>query len=82
MYANSRLLRATACITVALTCACTVGCVNSLRNTIPAQCLPPELLDPSRDDLVPIDFTLLGQKPPSAHVIGSDDILDVLKNSY
>jgi hypothetical protein len=54
-----------------------MGCVNSLKNTIPAQCLPPELLDPSRDDLVSIDFTLLGQKPPPAHVIGSDDILGI-----
>ncbi len=78
MYAsNDGLLRAFACMTVAVTCACSMGCVNSLRNTIPAQCLAPELLDPSRDDLVPIDFTLLGQKPPPAHVIGPDDILGV-----
>jgi hypothetical protein len=74
---TARLLRVLACITFALTCVCSIGCVNSLKHAIPAQCLPPEILGPSRDDLEPIDFTLLGQKPPPYHVIGPNDILGI-----
>ena len=77
MCASAQLLRVLGCVVLALACVCSMGCVNSLKNTIPAQCLSPELLDPSRDDLTPINFTLLGQKPPLAHVIGPDDILGI-----
>ena len=73
----ARQLRVLACITLVVACACSIGCVNSLKNTIPAQCLPPEFLDPSRDDLIPIDFTILGQVPPPAHVIAPGDILGI-----
>lgn len=66
-----------ACITFIFVCISSMGCVNSLKNTIPAQCLPPEYLDPSRDELVPIDFTILGQKPPTAYVIGPQDVLGI-----
>lgn len=63
--------------TVMVALVCASGCVNSLKGTIPAQCLPPEILGPSRDDLVPIDFTLLAQKRPPAHIIGPEDILGI-----
>jgi len=78
MYAPAALrLRVVACAVATMVCTCSIGCVNSLRNTIPASCLPPELLDTSRDELISIDFTMLGQKPPPAHVIGPDDILGI-----
>jgi hypothetical protein len=66
-----------ASVACAVICIALIGCVNSLRDTIPAQSLSPELQDPSRDDLVPIDFTFLGQCSPPAHVIGPDDILGI-----
>jgi hypothetical protein len=74
---TAHLLRRLACIALAVTSFCGTGCVNSLKNTIPAQCLPPELVGPSRDDLIPIDFTMLGQKAPAAHVIGPNDVLGI-----
>src|SRR5260370_15826504 len=71
------LLRRLACIALALLSVGGTGCVNSLKNTIPAQCLPPELVGSSREDLIPIDLTMLGQKAPAAHVIGPNDILGI-----
>ncbi|HVW00687.1 MAG TPA: polysaccharide biosynthesis/export family protein [Planctomycetaceae bacterium] len=66
-----------ACLLVAFVCLANVGCVNSLKNTVPAHCLPPDIVGPSRDDLQPINFTSLGQKAPPAHLIGPNDILGI-----
>jgi hypothetical protein len=69
--------RRLAALVLAVACLHSIGCVNSLKNTIPAHCLPPEILGPSRDNLEPVNFTSLGQKPPPAHLIGPNDILGV-----
>ena len=53
------------------------GCVNSIKNSIPAQCLPAEILGSSRDELVTIDLLQLGQSTPVEHIVGSGDVLGV-----
>ena len=63
-------------VAVALLC-CEIGCVNSLKHTIPVQELPPELVGPSRSHLREINFTALGQQAPPAHLTGPEDILGI-----
>ena len=68
---------------VVLTSLVCAGCmshiprITSSSGSIPANRLPPEILNSSRSDLVPIDFTLLRQQPPKSHVIGPRDVLGV-----
>jgi polysaccharide biosynthesis/export protein len=54
-----------------------VGCVNSLRNAVPVQDLPAFARGEMRDAKVPIDFTLLRQRPPAEHLIGAYDLLGI-----
>jgi hypothetical protein len=69
--------RTTLCVALALLCICGTGCVNSIKGAIPARCLSPDLSAAYRDHMAPIDFTLLRQDAPPAHLIGADDILGV-----
>lgn len=64
-------------VACAVACILAVGCVNSIKNTVPAQCLPEEIRGPSSEGLESIDFTRLGQKAPASHVIGPGDILGI-----
>ncbi len=53
------------------------GCTSIMTGAIPAAQLPPELLSAPRCPRVPIDFTLLRQKPPVGYIVGPRDILGI-----
>ncbi len=68
---------------VVLSCAMFAGCINPLaerslvKNSIPANTVKHCLGEKSRDNLVPIDFTLLRQTLPAEHIIGPRDVLGI-----
>ena len=53
------------------------GCMSSATHAIPANRLPMEVLARPRSPLIPIDFSLLRQQPPPAHIIGARDVLGI-----
>jgi len=53
------------------------GCISCAYRAVPANRLPGELLPASRSARVPIDFTLLRQQAPEAHIVGPRDVLGV-----
>jgi hypothetical protein len=57
-------------------CAC-CGCTTLMTNAIPAAQLPPEFAVQPRCPRVPIDFTLLRQRPPLGYIVGPRDILGI-----
>jgi len=81
--AGSRTLLAVAQCLAALACLGATGCVSDITrissacDAVPAFRLPNELLAPSRNGKVPIDFTLLRQQPPPVYFISPGDTLAV-----
>ena len=64
---------------VALLIATACGCSSLTQpiDGIPAHRLPPQFFSPPKNDLVPIDVSLLSQEPPRNYVLDSGDILGV-----
>jgi len=77
---NSKFLILFACLAMA-----SQGCVHGISshrdkikaNAIPAHRLPQEFRAPSRDRLVPLDFTQLRRTPIKDHVVGPRDVLGI-----
>ncbi len=44
---------------------------------IPANRLPPQFFAEEKNNLVPIDFSLLGQEPPRAYILDKGDVLGI-----
>lgn len=57
--------------------ASAIGCYCAHHHSIPARRLPPEWMPESRNCMVPIDFTLLRQDPPTQYAVGPRDVLGV-----
>src|SRR5688500_5210907 len=78
MFTTARTAAGRWCIVLAaiigLGCS---GCVCGTCKSVPVCRLPPHLLAPTRSEMIPIDYTLLRQTPPPAHVIGPEDILGI-----
>ncbi len=55
------------------------GCTALTRpiDGIPAKRLPPEFFDGEKNDLIPIDISLLGQEEPRSYVLGPGDIVGI-----
>jgi protein involved in polysaccharide export with SLBB domain len=55
------------------------GChsISNVRNTVPANRLPPEVLGELRESKGPIQFAALGQEKPAEHIVGPGDRLSV-----
>ncbi len=68
-------------MTVAALLSCMTGCQLHLNtwdgDSIPANRLDPDLFSCSREGLMPIPQTRLGQVPPQEHLVGSGDVLSV-----
>jgi protein involved in polysaccharide export with SLBB domain len=80
-YRFCRLFVVLYVVTAVTSCGCTTGIVSRhsslTRHSIPASRFPEELIARRRNDLVPIDLTLLQQQMPPEHLIGPDDILGI-----
>lgn len=53
------------------------GCVSFTHHAIPAYRLPQQFEAPSRCNLSPINFAMLGQNQPPEYILGSGDIIGV-----
>ncbi|MBA4017516.1 MAG: hypothetical protein C0483_10120 [Pirellula sp.] len=59
-------------------CSLLSGCCSQFAcDAVPANRMPCELLGESRSAKVPIDFSLLRQKPPEAYRLGPGDVLAI-----
>ncbi len=56
-----------------------VGCTSLTQpiNGIPSNRLPPQFFAEERNNLVPIDFSLLAQEPPRNHLLDRGDVLGI-----
>ncbi len=71
-----RCLRILPCV-VGLTVMSLTGCSSLLRNSIPVDRVPPELLAIPRENMQEISFTRLRQDAPETYLIGDGDVLGV-----
>lgn len=55
------------------------GCTALTRpiNGVPAKRLPPQFFEGEKDDLIPIDISLLAQEEPRQYILGPGDILGI-----
>ncbi len=53
------------------------GCITFTKHAIPASRLPNQFAAPSKSDLQPINFTILGGNKAREHVLDSDDVIAV-----
>jgi protein involved in polysaccharide export with SLBB domain len=71
-HANGRV------ITAALLCAMAMTGCTSIRNTVPARALnAPDIAQSPRSAQRPLNFMLLRQDPPEAHLLGRNDVLGI-----
>lgn len=70
-------------LAAALSSLCFVGALSGCTaltrpiDGIPAKRLPPEYFDGEKNDLIPIDISLLGQEEPRSYVLGAGDIVGI-----
>ncbi len=82
-HASSGPERRVRAAVLAIACyLCTVlsGCAaltNPVADGLPIDLVPPELLAESKEGLVPIPLSLLGQAPPEAYRLGPGDVLGI-----
>lgn len=55
-----------------------VGCVSCTRHAIPAYRLPTQFEAPSRCNLSPINFAVLGKESSADHTLGTGDVLALI----
>lgn len=65
----------TLCLGIALSTGC--SSLTSPISGIPARRLPPQFFAPPKNNLVPVDISLLSQEAPRNYILDSDDILGV-----
>lgn len=55
------------------------GCTSLTQpiNGVPSSRLPPQFFQEEKNNLVPIDFSLLGQEPPRQYVLDKGDVLGI-----
>jgi len=77
--AARRLLATAKQFAAGLFVATFAGCTALTQpiNGVPANRLPPEFFPPPKNDLVPVDFSLLALEPPRDYELGAGDILGV-----
>ncbi len=73
------LVRSTFCGLTAAVVMATGGCssLTTPISGIPAHRLPPQFFAPPKNNLVPIDVSLLSQEPPRSYVLDQGDIIGV-----
>ena len=66
-------------LAVLLLSAGTTGCTSLTQpiSGIPANRLPPQFFAEEKSNLVPIDFSVLGQEPPRQYILDKGDVLGI-----
>ena len=59
----------------ALTLTTFSGCITFTKHAIPASRLPNQFAAPSKSDLLPINFTILGSNKAKEHILDSGDVI-------
>lgn len=77
MHTNTMSCRARHLMCLAALIPCLSGCIMAAADALPASRLPPEFMAPSRNGLVPIDFTRLRLQPPKSHIVTGGDTLAI-----
>lgn len=75
----SRIKRVTRLAAMLVLAAMGTGCTALTQpiNGIPSNRLPPQFFAEERNNLVPIDFSLLGQEPPRQYLLDKGDVLGI-----
>ena len=77
MLANTMRNQSHLLLCLAMLAPSLAGCVMSGGDALPAARLPPEFMAPSRNNLVPVDFTRLRLPPPKNHIVSAGDTLSI-----